>query len=49
MPSPLATYQSISLREAPVAQEFQSWIATSDDADAVLVKLGFRARAGRTP
>ena len=43
-----ATYQSISLREAPVAQEFQSWIATSDDADAVLVKLGFRARAGRT-
>jgi molybdate transport system substrate-binding protein len=43
------TYQSLSLRDAPVAQEFQSWIATSDDAAEVLVRLGLRARPGRTP
>ena len=40
------TYQSISLQETPVAQEFQSWIATSTDAEAILVKLGLRARSG---
>lgn len=41
------TYQSISLRENPVAQEFQSWIATSSDAEDVLVKLGLRVRPGK--
>lgn len=38
------TYQSLRMRDDTIANGFQTWIATSPDADAVLVKLGLRPR-----
>lgn len=40
------TYESLRLRDDPIGESFQSWIATSADADAILVKLGLRPRPG---
>jgi len=41
------TYQTLRLREDAIGEEFQSWIATSPDAEAILVKWGYRPRPGR--
>jgi hypothetical protein len=40
------TYESLRLRDDAVGEAFQSWIATSPDAAAILIKLGLRPRPG---
>jgi hypothetical protein len=42
----LRTYQSVRLRDDSIGAAFQDWIATSPDAEAILVKKGLRPRPG---
>jgi molybdate transport system substrate-binding protein len=42
------TYETLRLRDDAIGEEFQSWIATSPEADSILVKWGYRPRPGRT-
>ena len=49
MPDPTIgtrTYESLRLRDDPIGESFQKWIASSPEADAILVKRGLRARPG---
>lgn len=43
----LLTYQSVALSDNAVAHEFQTWIATSKEAENILIRQGLLSRSGR--